>query len=118
IGLGERLAACGLRTVLTWGSAPEREHSERLARRIAGACVAPRLALGDVAALLGGAQAVIGVDTGLTHFAAALDVATVGLYCATDPMATGLYAWARAVNLGGIGRPPALDEVMAALEPL
>ena len=37
---------------------------------------------------------------------------------ATDPAATGLYGCARAVNLGGIGKPPAVEDVMAALQKL
>jgi len=42
---------------------------------------------------------VIGVDTGLAHLAAALNVPTVGIYTATDPALTGLYAGANVVNL-------------------
>jgi len=66
--------------------------------------------------VLAGARAVAGVDTGLTHLAAALDVPTAGIYCATDPAATGLYGCARSTNLGGPGAPPAVDEVMSVLE--
>jgi heptosyltransferase-1 len=113
--LGARLGERGMRSVLTWGSAGERLRAERIAQRIDGAVVSPALALADAAALLGGARVVIGVDTGFTHFAAALDVATIGLYCATDPAATGLYGWERAVNLGGIGCSPQVGDVVAAL---
>jgi heptosyltransferase-1 len=73
------------------------------------------LQLNDAAALLAGARAVIGVDTGLSHLAAALGTPTVGIYCATDPGATGIYGCPRAVNLGGTGRPPKVSEVLAAL---
>jgi len=58
---------------------------------------------------------VIGVDTGLSHLAAALGVPTIGIYTATDPGLTGLYAAARAVNLGGAGTPPTVSAVIAAL---
>lgn len=116
--LGGSLGERGLASVLTWGSAPERSRAERLARRIPRAIVAPALSLADAAALLGHARVVIGVDTGFTHFAAALDVATVGIYCATDPAATGLYGWERAVNLGGIGQPPQVKEVLVVLDRL
>lgn len=74
-----------------------------------------RLTLAELASLLGGAVAVVGTDTGLTHLAGALGVPTVGLYVVTDPAATGLHACARAVNLGGIGRTPGAAEVIAAL---
>ena len=116
VELAGRLADRGVRSVLTWGSGEERMRAEEIARPIAGATVAPALSLADAAAVLAGARAVAGVDTGLTHLAGALDVPTVGIYCATDPAATGLYGCARATNLGGSGAPPAVDEVMGTLE--
>ena len=60
------------------------------------------------------ARIVVGVDTGLTHLAVALDRPTIGLFRATDPAATGLYGSARAVNLGGIGMTPSANEVTVA----
>ena len=71
------------------------------------------MGLADAAALLAGARAVAGVDTGLTHLAAALGVPTVGVYCATRPELTGLHA-RNAVNVGGAGLPPTVDEVLTA----
>lgn len=101
--------------VLPWGSTEEHARSLRLAAHLRRAVVPPALALGELAGLLAGASAVAGVDTGLTHLAGALGVPTAGIYCATDPAATGLYGCARAVNVGGIGRPPAAAEVRTAL---
>ena len=118
IALGSSLAARGITVVLPWGSEAELQRSERLAERISGAMVPPRLDLDPLAALIAGAAAVIGTDTGLTHLAGALGVPTVGLYCATDPAATGLFGCARAANLGGIGKPPEPAQVLAALESL
>ncbi len=116
IELGARLRERGMRSVLPWGSTDERLRAEEIAQPIPDAVVAPGLPLADAAAVLAGAGAVIGVDTGLAHLAAALTVPTVGLYCATDPAATGLYGCARAVNLGGIGMLPSVLDVLAALE--
>jgi heptosyltransferase-1 len=59
---------------------------------------------------------VIGVDTGLTHLAAALGARAVGLYCGSDPALTGIYGAPRAKNVGARGRPPAVREVLQALE--
>jgi len=118
VQLGAELAERRLHSVLTWGSESERLRAERLAQRIPGAVVAPALSLAEAAAVLGHARVVIGVDTGFTHFSAALDVATIGLYCATDPAATGLYGWERAVNLGGMGRAPLVSEVVGVLDRL
>jgi heptosyltransferase-1 len=50
----------------------------------------------------------------LSHLAVALGRPTVGIYCATDPLATGLYGSARAVNVGGLGHRPQVEEVLAA----
>ncbi len=118
IALGSSLAARGITVVLPWGSEAELQRSERLAERISGAMVPPRLDLDPLVALIAGAAVVIGTDTGLTHLAGALGVPTVGLYCATDPAATGLFGCARAANLGGIGKPPEPAQVLAALESL
>jgi heptosyltransferase-1 len=59
-------------------------------------------------------RVIVGVDTGLSHLAVALGRPTIGLYCTTDPAATGLYGSASAVNLGGIGRTPSVEEALAA----
>lgn len=113
--LAAHLHAAGLRCVLTWGSQQERVRSERLAAQMANAVVAPRLNLTQAAALLGNARAVVGVDTGLTHLAAALKVPVVALYCASEPGLTGVYSAGSAVNLGRAGQVPRPDEVVAAL---
>lgn len=118
ITLGRQLAGDGLRLVLPWGSTKERARSERLAARIPNALCPPGLNLMQAAALLGQAHAVIGVDTGLSHLAAALDIPTIGLYTASEPGLTGLHAGTRAINLGGIQRPPSVDEVLATLNRL
>lgn len=115
IELGRRLNLAGMRTVLPWGSEQEKSRGERLAAAIPGAVCTPRLNLNEAAALLGGASAAVGVDTGLSHLAVALGIPTIGIYTSTDPGLTGLYAGKRAINLGGIGMPPAVGDVLAAL---
>jgi len=115
IALGRYLHEKKIRCVLPWGSEVEQARSLRLASLIPDAVAPPRLSLNAAAALLGGAQAVIGVDTGLAHLAAALGVPTVGIYTATDPALTGLYAGRSAVNLGNIGRAPDTAAVIDAL---
>jgi heptosyltransferase-1 len=74
--------------------------------------------LSTLASLLAQAQLVIGTDTGLTHLAGALGTPTLGLYCATDPAATGLYACTRATNRGGINAVPGVSAVIAAVDGL
>lgn len=118
--LGLELARQGYTLILPWGDAAERARSERIARALPAAMVPPALAISDMAGLLAGAQAVIGVDTGLTHLAAALGRPVVALYCGTHPGLTGVYAGrgARVRNLGGTDTVPEVAEVLAALHQL
>src|SRR5687767_9606335 len=112
--LGAQLSRAGLACVLPGGTDEERAHASRLASGIDGAVVAPPMGLAEMAALLGHAQLVAGVDTGLTHLAVALGRTTVGIYCATRPELTGLHG-PNGVSLGGPGRPPPVEAVAAAL---
>jgi heptosyltransferase-1 len=116
IALGHYLHEKNLRCILPWGSETERARSLRLANTIPDAITPPRLNITEVAFLLGAAHATIGVDTGLNHLSAALNVPTIGIYTATDPALTGLYAGAQAINLGSIGCVPNVTAVFDALE--
>jgi heptosyltransferase-1 len=117
IRLGGELARQGYACVLPWGDAGERGRSERIARALPQANVPPALGMLGIARLLAGARAVIGVDTGLTHLAAALGRPVVALYCNTHPGLTGVYAGQGAPvrNLGGAHAAPGVAEVLAAL---
>lgn len=115
VDLGSRLAACGCTSLFSWGSAEEHERAQRLAAALPGAVVLPRLGLDQLAGVMAGSVAVVGVDTGLTHLAAAVGVPVVGIYGATDPGATGVYASGPVINVGERSRFPTTDEVVAAL---
>lgn len=115
IALGKRLLEQGILSVFPWGSEAERVRAVRLAERIPNAKCTPKLSLPQVASLLGAAYAVVGVDTGIAHLAAALNKPTVGLYTATDPKLTGVYLSATSKNLGGVLTSPSVDEVLSAL---
>lgn len=118
VELGKALGARGVVSVLPWGSDEEGARSARLAALIPDAIVPPRLPLEAVAGVLGSARAAVGVDTGLTHLAGALGIATVGIYTATDPALTGLYGCERAVNVGGVAESPDAGTVLRALDRL
>lgn len=117
IELGADLSQAGLAVILPWGSDKERARAERLARQIHGSIILPRLGLAALAAILEGAQAVVGVDTGLVHLAAALRRPTVAIYTDTDPALTGVAPSdpALAVNLGNAGAIPSAAEVLQSL---
>ncbi|MCS6766594.1 MAG: lipopolysaccharide heptosyltransferase I [Candidatus Protistobacter heckmanni] len=122
IALGAELAAAGYRLVLPWGGAAEKEAAQALADGLAAkgarAEVLPKMNLRHIAGLLAGAAAVVGVDTGLIHMAAALDRPTVELYNFDTAWRTGGFWSARVVNLGGAGRTPSVSEVRGSLRGL
>jgi len=109
--------ARGLRmpAMLPWGSDAERRRAQRIAAEAGGTAIPRRLGIDELAKLFAGAAAVVGLDTGLTHFAAALGVPTVGIYCGSDPALTGIYGAPRARNAGTAGRPPEVDEVISLI---
>jgi len=113
--LGQGLNSLGVSAVLPGGSAVERERASRLAAGIPGAVAAPSMNIPDLAALLAGCRAAIGVDTGLTHLAVALKVPTVALYTATDPGLTGVLGAGFHRNLGGKDQIPSPEAVLAEL---
>ena len=107
--------ALGAPPVLPWGSEAERQRAERIARQLPGARIPQRMTVDQLGALFVSARAVVGVDTGLTHLAAALGARTVGVYCGSDPALTGIHGAPRAVNVGAPGRAPAAGEVLKHL---
>jgi len=113
--LAAHFGGAGVACILPWGSAEERARSERIAADVPKAVVPPRLGLNVLAGLFGRARAVVGVDTGLVHLAAALGRPTVGIFVATDPAATGVYAGHGAVNVGTGRQSPPLGVVLNAI---
>jgi heptosyltransferase-1 len=104
-----------MRVLLPWGSDAERARASRIAAALPQAQVASRMTLEQLARLFVRAQRVIGVDTGLTHLAAALGARTVGIYCGSDPALTGIYGAPRATNVGALGVAPSAAEVLQVL---
>ena len=49
----------------------------------------PQLSISEKASVLSQAFATVGLDTGLSHIAAALDIPSVTIYGATDPFLVG-----------------------------
>jgi heptosyltransferase-1 len=93
IELGRLVNQAGYSVYLPWGNLAEQERAARIAGALERARVLPSLSLQELAAILSVATGVVGVDTGLSHLAAALDVPAVTLYGATNPELTG--AWGK-----------------------
>ena len=81
--------SAGYQVVLPWGSAAERERSVRIGGGNQRVTVLPQLSISEKASILAGATATVGLDTGLSHIAAAFDVPSVTIYGATDPFLVG-----------------------------
>jgi heptosyltransferase-1 len=101
---------------LLWGTEVERARSERIAAAVPGARVEERKPLDQVAALIAGAQFVVGVDTGLLHLAAALGVPLVAIFTGSQPSLTGPVGSGPIAVLGADGAPPTVDAVIDAVE--
>ena len=98
IELLHALVAQGLQVVLPWGNQEEKQRAERVAKTVENdhtpsgikAWVpSQKLDLNTMACCLKFAKAVVSVDTGLSHVAAALDVPMVVIYRVTDPNLVG-----------------------------
>lgn len=89
--LVEQMQESGLQIKLPWGAEHERQRAERIAAGLNHVEVLPKLSLADVAAELAGAQAIVSVDTGLSHLTAALDRPNITLFGPTDPGLIGGY---------------------------
>jgi heptosyltransferase I len=78
--LGQRLNEAGYGVVLPHGSAAEEATSHEIAAGLSNATVWPRLSLDALTDALAGCAGVIGVDSGLSHIAVALDLPHVQIY--------------------------------------
>lgn len=87
----KQIADMGLSIKLPWGTHLEQQRAQRLADGLPYVEVLPKLSLEQIAQVLVGAKAVVSVDTGLSHMAAALDRPNITLYGPTDPGLIGGY---------------------------
>jgi heptosyltransferase-1 len=113
IAIGQQLAP--MTVLLPWGSAQEKQEAETLAAALPNARVLPKLSMDDAVTLARCAGLVIGVDTGLTHIAAAFLRPTVELYCDSARWKTEGNWSDKIVNLGDAGAPPSVADVQAAI---
>ncbi len=94
-----RAVAAGYQVRLPWHGVREQQRARALARQGPGVTVLPSLNLSALAGVLQGAQAVVTLDTGPGHLAAALGRPVLALYGATSPQQTGTRGAARQQHL-------------------
>lgn len=115
VAVGRRFVDAGLTPVVLWGSEMEQVMAERIAADCGGT-VPPFLKVGEMASVLAGARAVVGLDTGFSHLAAALGRPTIGIYCDHEPGLAGITGPGPVHSVGGKGQVPRLNDVMALVE--
>ncbi len=117
VTLGKTLAQQNLTLALPWASSAEYQRALQIADSLANVMVLPKQTIAQLAQIISQAAATIGVDTGLSHLATALNIPTIAIYTDTNPELTGVYPgrYAPAKNIGGIAQIPSSKEVLAAL---
>lgn len=118
IEIGRILTENGLCILLPWGSPKEKEEAKRLADAIPDSRLLPRLSITDMVTLTGKASFIVGVDTGLSHLAAAFDKPTVQIYCNIPRWRTCADWSDNIISLGGENEVPSLDEVTLTVQRL
>ena len=115
VAVGQALKTRGWQVAVFWGS-PEEEQRARAIAQAIGGVVPPFLTVAQVADSLARAQAVVGLDTGMSHLAAAHGRPTVGIYCDHEPGLAGLRGSGPVISLGGKGQVPTRAAVLQALD--
>ena len=118
IRLAQETHRAGFDVHLLWGSPAEEERVRRVASQAGSFCqVMPRMSIKDCALEMQKSAFVVGVDTGLTHLAAATAKPTVGLFLDYPVELVGLTGL-EVQSLGGVGADPSVEEVQSALKQL
>ncbi|MBE8232400.1 MAG: lipopolysaccharide heptosyltransferase I [Endozoicomonadaceae bacterium] len=99
----------GYTVFLPWGNEREHQRAQTLATKHQMTQVLPKCSLGELAGLLQKASAVIGMDTGLMHIAAALNKKGIALYPVTQPILTGVLSGGEQQTIESIGGNEALN---------
>ena len=119
IELARRLAARGVALKATWGNERERQRAHAIAAALPPGAIeltAPPDGVDALLRYLAASRAVVGVDTGFTHLAAALRLPLLGVFsAATGPEVLLAENVACTRTVGGNGHEPGVDEAWHAL---
>jgi heptosyltransferase-1 len=118
IQVARSLQSRGMSILLPWGSETEKQAAEQMLSKMPNGVLLPKLPLMEAVMLAQRAALVIGVDTGLTHIAAAYCRPTIELY-GDSPRWKTQGDWSpNIINLGDLGAPPEVAAVEAAIDRL
>jgi len=118
----QKMGGMGYSVIFPWGNEEELARAQSFADNHHNAIVLPRCSLTTLSGLIQNASAVIGMDTGLLHIAAAFDKKGVALYPATEPKKSG--AMSASGLIESIGGKASLDldsinaKMLALLKPV
>ena len=101
----------GYEVHIPWGNNEERDRASRIADQQDNVKILDRLSLAQMGHELANTSAVIGVDSGLTHIAAALDIPTVAIYGATSAVLTGVQGRNVKLHISKYSCAPCLSKV-------
>ena len=99
----QEVGDAGYHILFPWGNDEERDRANYLSQKFDKAITVPKSSLTTLSGLIDKASAVIGMDTGLMHIAAALDKKGIGIYPVTAPELSGALAPSDLIeNIGGL----------------
>lgn len=116
VELGRVLGARVPRLLFPWGNEDERARAERIVAQLPHGRVPDRRPIDAMARLVAGASFVIGVDTGLSHLAAAMNVPLTAIFTGSEPRLTSPVGTGPIEIVGANETAPSVAEVMAAVD--
>ena len=119
ITVGRQLHDAGLMPVFTAGNGLEDSRSRRIAEGIAEGGtpgeVLYRPTLTQLTERLTKARLCLGVDTGFTHIACALEIPTIAIFTDTDPALAGGFGLGRRATFGHLDSCPPVSDIVGQL---
>lgn len=120
ITVGRQLRDAGLVPVFTAGNKIEAARSKRIAEGVAEGGtlgeVLYRPTLTQLTERLSKARLCLGVDTGFTHIACALEIPTIAIFTDTDPALAGGFGLGRRATFGHLDTIPPIADVTGQLQ--
>lgn len=120
VGFAHAIAAKDLTLILPWADEAEQARATQIAQAANNVLVLPKCNISTLAQIINQSRFAVGVDTGLSHLAAALNKPVLAIYTDTKPSRTGVLAGqtSPAINLGGVGQIPSIETVMDTVSQL